>query len=194
MPARPSAGSQRDPRALPGRPRAHVRRLDATLLTKHADIRAVLVADGVSADTNRPGFPHASETARSIRIGQHVFARMDAPTHTEHRRMVNRDFLMPHVRALRPRLETHGGRDARQAGDTAAARGPGGRIRQPGTQPGSSSNCLGCRRPTADSSRIGWKSGIRCRAPRRSRRRPSRTSPTISPTRSPFAGKTPATT
>jgi cytochrome P450 len=77
----------------------------ATLLTKHADIRAVLGADGVSANTNRPGFPHASETARSIRMGQRVFARMDAPTHTEHRRMVNRDFLMPHVRQLRPRLE-----------------------------------------------------------------------------------------
>jgi cytochrome P450 len=77
----------------------------ATLLTKHADIRAALSADGVSADTNRPGFPHASETARSIRMGQRVFARMDAPTHTEHRRMVNRDFLMPHVRQLKPRLE-----------------------------------------------------------------------------------------
>jgi cytochrome P450 len=77
----------------------------ATLLTKHADIRAVLSADGVSADTNRAGFPHASETARSIRMGQRVFARMDAPTHTEHRRMVNRDFLMPHVRKLQPNLE-----------------------------------------------------------------------------------------
>jgi cytochrome P450 len=77
----------------------------ATLLTKHADIRAVLSADGVSADTNRPGFPHASETARSIRMGQRVFARMDAPTHTEHRRMVNRDFLMPHARKLKRRLE-----------------------------------------------------------------------------------------
>jgi cytochrome P450 len=77
----------------------------ATLLTKHADIRAVLSADGVSADTNRAGFPHASETARSIRMGQRVFARMDAPTHTEHRRMVNRDFLMPHVRKLQPHLE-----------------------------------------------------------------------------------------
>jgi cytochrome P450 len=38
-------------------------------------------------------------------MGQRVFARMDAPTHTEHRRMVNRDFLMPHVRQLKPRLE-----------------------------------------------------------------------------------------
>ena len=90
-------------------PVAHVRMYDgsdATLLTKHADIRAVLGADGVSADTNRPGFPHASETARSIRMGQQVFARMDAPVHTEHRRMVSRAFLMPRVRALRPRLET----------------------------------------------------------------------------------------
>ena len=89
-------------------PVAHVRMYDgsdATLLTRHADIRAVLGADGVSADTNRPGFPHASETARSIRMGQQVFARMDAPVHTEHRRMVSRSFLMPRVRALRPRLE-----------------------------------------------------------------------------------------
>jgi hypothetical protein len=89
-------------------PVAHVRMYDgsdATLLTKHADIRAVLAAADVSADTNRPGFPHASETARSIRMGQRVFARMDAPVHTEHRRMVSRAFLMPRVRALRPRLE-----------------------------------------------------------------------------------------
>jgi cytochrome P450 len=89
-------------------PVAHVQMYDgstATLLTKHADIRAVLGADDISADTNRPGFPHASETARSIRMGQRVFARMDAPTHTEHRRMVNRPFLMPRVRELKPRLE-----------------------------------------------------------------------------------------
>jgi cytochrome P450 len=78
----------------------------ATLLTRHADIRAVLSAEGVSADTTRPGFPHASETARAIRTGQRVFARMDAPTHTEHRRMVSADFLIPRVRQLRPRLET----------------------------------------------------------------------------------------
>jgi cytochrome P450 len=90
-------------------PIAHVRMYDgstATLLTKHADIRAVLGAEGVSADTNRPGFPHASETARSIRMGQRVFARMDPPTHTEHRRMVSRPFLTPRVRELKPRLET----------------------------------------------------------------------------------------
>ena len=89
-------------------PAAHVRMYDgsdATLLTRHADIRAVLAAADVSADTNRPGFPHASATARSIRMGQRVFARMDAPVHTEHRRMVSRAFLMPRVRALRPRLE-----------------------------------------------------------------------------------------
>lgn len=77
----------------------------STLLTKHADIKAVLVADGVSADTTKEGFPHASETARAIRTGQKVFARMDAPTHTEHRRMVSFDFLIPRVRAMRPKIE-----------------------------------------------------------------------------------------
>jgi cytochrome P450 len=77
----------------------------STLLTKHADIKAVLSAAGVSADTTREGFPHASETARAIRTGQKVFARMDAPTHTEHRKMVSFDFLVPRVRAMRPRLE-----------------------------------------------------------------------------------------
>ena len=77
----------------------------STLLTKHADIKAVLSAAGVSADTTRVGFPHASETARAIRTGQKVFARMDAPTHTEHRKMVSFDFLVPRVRAMRPRLE-----------------------------------------------------------------------------------------
>jgi cytochrome P450 len=89
-------------------PVAHVQMydgLDAMLLTRHADIRALLGADNASADTSRPGFPHASETARSIRMGQRVFARMDAPVHTEHRRMVNRPFLMPRVRELKPRLE-----------------------------------------------------------------------------------------
>jgi cytochrome P450 len=89
-------------------PVAHVGLYDgstSTLLTKHADIRAVLSADGVSADTTREGFPHASATARAIRIGQRVFARMDAPTHTEHRKMVSLDFLVPRVRAMRPRIE-----------------------------------------------------------------------------------------
>jgi cytochrome P450 len=77
----------------------------AVLLTRHADIRAALSTPSASADTTRPGFPHVSETARAIRTGQRVFARMDAPVHTEHRRMVSRDFLVPQVKAMRPRIE-----------------------------------------------------------------------------------------
>jgi cytochrome P450 len=77
----------------------------AVLLTRHADIKAALSTGSASADTNRPGFPHASETARAIRTGQRVFARMDAPVHTEHRRMVSRDFLVPQVKLKRPQIE-----------------------------------------------------------------------------------------
>jgi cytochrome P450 len=89
-------------------PVAHVGLYDgstATLLTTHADIRAALSTPDASADTTRPGFPHASETARAIRTGQRVFARMDDPVHSAHRRMVTRDFLLPRVREMRPQIE-----------------------------------------------------------------------------------------
>jgi len=190
----PAAGAGGDTRALSGRPRAHVRRL-----RRHP------------ADQAR-GHPRRARRRRRLRGHQPagVPARQrDRPVDQDgpagvradgragaHRAPADGEPGLPHAARARAQAAAgnDGGRDARPAADAAAAGRPGGRNSRIGYPAGSSSSCWRCRCPTADSSRIGWKSGIPCRAPRPSRRRRSRTSPAIWPRRSTAAGKTPATT
>ena len=91
----------------------------AWLLTRYDDIRAVLANPGVSSDLTLEGFPEPSATVAAARGGQKNFARMDPPTHDEHRRMLAPDFKVHHVAELRgymselvdnllDRMEEHG--------------------------------------------------------------------------------------
>ncbi|MCU1480658.1 MAG: Cytochrome [Subtercola sp.] len=77
----------------------------AWLATRYEDIRALLHNPNLSSDTMREGFPQANATAASFRGGQRVFARMDPPQHDEHRLMLTADFMVRHVRELRPYLD-----------------------------------------------------------------------------------------
>ena len=74
---------------------------EAWLLTRYADIRAVLADPGISSDLTIEGFPEPTPTVAAARGGQKNFARMDPPTHDEHRRMLAPDFKIHHVAELR---------------------------------------------------------------------------------------------
>lgn len=77
---------------------------EAWLLTRYDDIRSVLSSPGISSDLTREGFPEPSATVAAARGGQKNFARMDPPTHDDHRRMLAPDFKVHHVAGLRDYL------------------------------------------------------------------------------------------
>jgi cytochrome P450 len=78
----------------------------AWLATRYEDVRSLLRNHTqISSDTTRPGFPQSSATAASMREQQKVFVRMDPPKHDEHRLMLTADFMVKHVRELRPYLD-----------------------------------------------------------------------------------------
>jgi cytochrome P450 len=74
---------------------------EAWLLTRYADIRAVLADPGISSDLTIEGFPEPTPTVAAARGGQKNFARMDPPKHDQHRRMLAPDFKIHHVAELR---------------------------------------------------------------------------------------------
>jgi cytochrome P450 len=77
----------------------------AWLLTRFADIRALLVSPGVSSDLTLEGFPEPSATVAAARGGQKNFVRMDPPQHDIHRRMLAADFKIHHVAELKDYLD-----------------------------------------------------------------------------------------
>lgn len=69
------------------------------LVTGYAEQRAVLADPRVSADTDRPGYPHLTPpTPGGVKLG---FLRMDDPEHARLRRMVTGSFSVRRVRAMR---------------------------------------------------------------------------------------------
>jgi len=77
----------------------------AWLATRYHDIRSLLGNPALSSDTSREGFPQSSATAVAQRGGQKSFVRTDPPVHDQHRLMLTADFMVKHVRALRPYLD-----------------------------------------------------------------------------------------
>ncbi len=75
----------------------------AWLVTKHADIRAVLTDPRFSSDPRTPGYP--SYTSGDIAAPPGFFLLMDAPVHTRLRSLVVKEFLGHHVDLLRPRMQ-----------------------------------------------------------------------------------------
>ncbi|SBT41116.1 cytochrome P450 [Micromonospora auratinigra] len=78
---------------------------DATawLVTRHADVRALLRHPGFSADLSRPGFPllrRLAPGALSDRRGG--FIRMDGAEHSRLRRMLTAEFMIKNVRRIEP--------------------------------------------------------------------------------------------
>jgi cytochrome P450 len=75
------------------------------LITRHADVRALLVDPRVSADVRRGGFPHTSASGWARRTRGLSFISMDDPEHARVRRMVRGTFMVRHIEELRPAIQ-----------------------------------------------------------------------------------------
>jgi cytochrome P450 len=75
------------------------------LVTRYADIRAVLADPRVSSDSDLPGFPHQSEATAARRARVKSFISMDDPQHAAIRRTLTGRFTIRRVEAMRPRIQ-----------------------------------------------------------------------------------------
>lgn len=78
---------------------------DAWMATRYHDVRSILGDPRVTSDITREGFPSYSPAAATQRGSQRNFARMDPPKHDRQRLMLTADFMVKHVRSLRPYLD-----------------------------------------------------------------------------------------
>lgn len=105
-----AAGCPFDPppalRTLP--PVSRIRLWDGSmpwLVTRHADVRALLIDPRVSASTTRDGYPHTSAGGRARTRRAPSFLTMDDPEHRRLRRMVTGSFAVRRVEELRPSIQ-----------------------------------------------------------------------------------------
>ncbi|EWC61134.1 putative cytochrome P450 hydroxylase [Actinokineospora spheciospongiae] len=75
------------------------------LVTRYADVRAVLADPRVSSDSDLPGFPHTTPGVAARRGRVKSFITMDDPDHARHRRLLTSDFTVRRMEALRPRVQ-----------------------------------------------------------------------------------------
>jgi cytochrome P450 len=80
----------------------------AWLISRYDDVRKVLSDRRISNNILHPGFPLIYE-ARAAVFRQYdeppYFHFMDPPKHTEHRRMVTRDFIVSRIRDMEPQVQ-----------------------------------------------------------------------------------------
>lgn len=79
--------------------------VSAWLVTRYADVRRLLVDARLSSDPTRAGYPAIRPDQPAPRRGH--LSSMDAPEHTELRRVVMRSALVTGVGRLRPVIERH---------------------------------------------------------------------------------------
>jgi cytochrome P450 len=75
------------------------------LITRHADMRALLADRRVSADPRREGYPHTGPSGRARRARGLTFISMDDPDHARLRRMVRGAFAIPRIEELRAPIQ-----------------------------------------------------------------------------------------
>ncbi|MGW0531825.1 cytochrome P450 [Streptomyces sp. NPDC003032] len=83
--------------------KVRIRTGEAWLVTRYADVRAVLTDPRFSSDDTRPGFPVRIQLPPAPRVMS--FTRMDGPEHGRLRRMAMTEFTARRTRALRPSVE-----------------------------------------------------------------------------------------
>ncbi|GAA1958636.1 cytochrome P450 [Nocardioides panacihumi] len=71
------------------------------LVTRHADVRAVLNHPAVSADTDNEAYPHTSAAIQARRSRAKTFHTSDGPAHDEPRRVLTREFTAKRMQSLR---------------------------------------------------------------------------------------------
>lgn len=76
------------------------------LVTRHADVRAVMASPLVSADTDNPAYPHTSAAIKARRSRAKTFFTEDGPAHDEPRRALARDFTAKRMQGMRDVIQT----------------------------------------------------------------------------------------
>jgi cytochrome P450 len=79
--------------------------LEAWLITKHADVRALLDDERLSADESKPGYPFLYEGAFASPL-HGTFMRADGADHYRVRRMLSRDFTVARATVLRADVQS----------------------------------------------------------------------------------------
>lgn len=77
----------------------------AWLVTRFEDVRDILNHPNVSADSNAPGYPGASASMDVVRKKYRSYVSMDPPEHTWRRRMVQGEFTIKRIEAMRPQIQ-----------------------------------------------------------------------------------------
>ncbi|MEU1879832.1 cytochrome P450 [Streptosporangium sp. NPDC020072] len=77
----------------------------AWMVTRHADVRALLADPRVSVDVAEPGFPHTNAVSKARDARMKTLMQMDAPEHIVHRRRLTADFTVRKMEALRPTIQ-----------------------------------------------------------------------------------------
>lgn len=77
----------------------------AWALTRHADIRQMLIDPNLSADRWHPGFPTVARGFRDMPRGSLSMIAMDPPEHGEARRAVLGEFTVRRIQAMAPRIQ-----------------------------------------------------------------------------------------
>jgi cytochrome P450 len=81
----------------------------AWLVTRHADVRALLADNRISSDRTHPNFPMRAPVQQRLRqgitdIGKALIG-LDLPEHSAPRRMMMQEFTLRRIEALRPRVQ-----------------------------------------------------------------------------------------
>ncbi|GAA1231633.1 cytochrome P450 [Pseudonocardia alaniniphila] len=77
----------------------------AWLVTKHEDVRSILIDTRFSSDRNHPDFPRLIELMPNRRVFSPSIISMDPPEHGPARRAVVGDFTVKRTRGLQPRIQ-----------------------------------------------------------------------------------------
>ncbi|MFI7635520.1 cytochrome P450 [Nonomuraea sp. NPDC049400] len=77
----------------------------AWMVTRYADVRALLADPRVSVDVAQPGFPHTNAVSKARDAQMKTLMQMDAPEHTAHRRRLTADFMVKRMEVLRPTIQ-----------------------------------------------------------------------------------------
>ncbi|TCO54213.1 cytochrome P450 [Actinocrispum wychmicini] len=75
------------------------------LITRYADVRAVLADPRVSVDATQPGFPHTNAVSKARDTRMKTLMQMDSPEHAAQRRLLTSEFRIRKMDALRPRIQ-----------------------------------------------------------------------------------------
>lgn len=75
------------------------------IVTRYADVRALLADPRVSADIRHPNFPAMGIGEQEAGAKSRPFIRTDPPEHTRFRRMLQAEFTVKRIRDMRPTIQ-----------------------------------------------------------------------------------------